>query len=78
MESRAMLLAQFTDLLNAHGSESREVREFRARYEADKVLARLFEAAIKIQVQLQTGKLAVKPGDLSSAKSATPKESVHV
>jgi hypothetical protein len=77
MESRAALLAQFTDLLNEHGPDSVELREFVSRHQANKGLLKLFETAITLQAQLRDGTLTTRPGDLAAAKSAASKESVR-
>ena len=69
-KNTAKILAEFTDKLNQYGAESKELAAFRAKYEGDKELAKLFATTVRVQAQLKAGQLAALPDD---SKTLNPK-----
>lgn len=53
-KQQAAILAEFTDILNLLGPESKELREFCSRFEEDGELQRLFATTMRLHAQFRT------------------------
>ncbi len=64
--ARVRLLAEFADLLNKHGADAKEVREFWLAHQEDEGLKGLLDTAVHVQSQLRSGCLPdIARGSLS-------------
>ncbi|MBI4703764.1 MAG: hypothetical protein HY744_21860 [Deltaproteobacteria bacterium] len=70
METAAVVLAKFTDLLNQFGADSKQVRAMRKKHETDPELCGLFETTVVVQAQLRAGKLKANGRDFAIAASS--------
>ncbi|MEA3272682.1 MAG: hypothetical protein U9P90_03360 [Patescibacteria group bacterium] len=54
---RAGLISEFIDLMNEHGLESQEVKDFMRKYRGDKELRRLLKTVKNLKIMYDEGEL---------------------